>query len=108
MHWAGGVEKWQSEAATWQYLDPDTALAVWEKQNEHKRESVMQGFQSATAIERDSLQARLEALPQQGDSGVVGAWIDTSRKPRLYIFKFKHVQGDSRSSSIRMTAFTTC
>ena len=78
VHWAGGVEKWQAEATTWQSLDPVTVLAVWEKQSE--RESIMQGLQSAAAVERDSLQARLEALPRQGSSGVVGAWIDASTR----------------------------
>ena len=58
VHWAGGVEKWQAEAATWQSLNPVTVLAVWEKQSE--RESIMQGLQSASLVERNSLRARLK------------------------------------------------
>ena len=76
VHWAGGVEQWGAEATTWQSLDPVAVLAVWEKQSE--REGIMQELQNVAAVERDSLHARLEALPQQGSSGVVGAWIHAS------------------------------
>ena len=90
VHWAGGVEKWQAEATTWQSLDPATVLAVWEKQSE--RESIMQGLQSASLIERSSLQARLVALPQQGSSGVVGSWIEGTirgHKSKCKILEFQ-------------------
>jgi hypothetical protein len=90
VHWAGGVEQWQAEATTWQSLDPVAVLAVWEKQSE--REGIMQELQNVAAVERDSLHARLEALPQQGSSGVVGAWIDASirgRKSKAKILDFQ-------------------
>ena len=90
VHWAGGVEKWQAEAATWQSLNPVTVLAVWEKQSE--RESIMQGLQSASLVERNSLQARLAALPQQGSSGVVGSWLEAivrGHKSKCKILEFQ-------------------
>ena len=92
MHWSGGVEEWQAEAATWQSLDryPVTVLAVWEKQSE--RESIMQGLQGASLVERNSLQARLAALPQQGTSGVVGSWIEAiirGHKSKCKILEFE-------------------
>ena len=92
VHWAGGVEEWQAGATTWQPLDPVTVtvLAVWEKQSE--RESIMQGLQSASLIERSSLQARLVALPQQGSSGVVGSWIEGTirgHKSKCKILEFQ-------------------
>ena len=69
VHWSGGVDKWKGDATTWQALEADKVLAVWEKQGE--RESIM--LEGPSAINRD---ARLAALPQPGSGGVVGCWID--------------------------------
>ena len=38
VHWSGGVDKWKGDATTWQALEADKVLAVWEKQGE--RESI--------------------------------------------------------------------
>jgi hypothetical protein len=69
VHWSGGIDKWKGDATTWQALESDKVLAVWEKQGE--RESIM--LEGSSAINRD---ARLAALPQPGSGGVVGCWID--------------------------------
>ena len=49
-------------------------------------------LQSASLVERNSLQARLMALPQQGSSGVVGSWLEAivrGHKSKCKILEFQ-------------------
>lgn len=73
VHWAGGVERWKSDATSWQQLDRQTVLAVWESESE--REDIQDKLVSASATEVTDLQNQLSALPQQGSSGIVGRWV---------------------------------
>ena len=104
----GSVE--MCDATTWQALEADKVLAVWEKQGE--RESIM--FEGPSAINRDAL---LAALPQPGSSGVVGCWIDAvirGHKSKAKIldfqdsrFKVEFEQWKALARTIRTTASTT-
>ena len=41
VYWSGGIDKWKGDATTWQALESDKVLAVWEKQGERERASCL-------------------------------------------------------------------
>lgn len=95
MHWAGGVSKWGVQARTWQALDRDTILAVWEKREERESiEAKLQGGSCSTE-ERGVLESELAELPKAGSSGIVGCWIRA--KIRSQYFQAKVLEYDSQS-----------